>query len=66
MWTIRVVLAHQSGFLFRVAGSVSVSQNIVVAVKAVDPVEIKTETMAAVPLSLALSRTMSCKISLRR
>jgi hypothetical protein len=42
------------------------SQNIVVAVKAVDEVEIKTEMMAAVPLSLALSRAMSCKISLRR
>ena len=42
------------------------SQNIVVAVKAVDEMEIKTETMALVPLSLAFSRATSCKIRLRR
>jgi hypothetical protein len=42
------------------------SQNIVVAVRAVDEVDIKTEAMAAVPLSFALRRAMSCKISLRR
>ena len=51
--------AHQSGFAFLIRGSVSVSQNMVVAVKAVDAVEVRIDMMANVLVSSAVRSAVS-------
>jgi hypothetical protein len=57
--------AHESGFLFLVAGSVSESQKSVVAVKAVDTVDTQIEAIAILLRSFARRRAISCRMSLR-
>jgi hypothetical protein len=56
--------AHQSGFRFRDSGSVSMSQNKVVAVKAVDAVEIRIDTMATLLVFPVFNRAVSWRTRL--
>jgi hypothetical protein len=53
------VLAHQSGLDFLLPGSVSQSQNKVVAVKAVDAVDTRIDPMATLLVSSAFSSATS-------
>jgi hypothetical protein len=57
--------SHASGFFFLITGLISRSQAIVVAVNADDPAEINIEAMADFVISLALSRAVSWRTSLR-
>jgi hypothetical protein len=60
------LVAHESGFLFLVPGSVSASQNSVVAVKAVDAVDTQIEAIATALRSFARRIAISCRMSLRK
>jgi hypothetical protein len=51
--------AYQSGLRFRTPGSVSMSQNMVVAVKAVDAVDIRIDKTATLLVCAAFSSATS-------
>jgi hypothetical protein len=57
-------MSHQFGLNFLLPGSVSQSQNIVVAVKAVDAVEIRIDPMAALLIFSAFSSATSWRTRL--
>ena len=65
IWVRSIVLAHQSGLDFLLPGSVSQSQNMVVAVKAVDAMDIMIDPMATLLASSAFISATSWRTRLR-